>query len=61
VLDPFEVYSQGERVLRQELSALAVDHLRAIVHAHGLDGGVAAGSRVPAVLVEYIVAEVRAR
>jgi hypothetical protein len=61
VLDPFDVYAQGERVLRQELSALDVDHLRAIVRAHGLDGGAAADSRVPAVLVEYIVAEVRAR
>lgn len=61
VLDPFEVYAQGERVLRQELSALDLDHLRAIVRAHGLDGGVAASSRVPEVVVEYIVAEVRAR
>jgi hypothetical protein len=61
VLDPFEVYAQGERVLRQELSALDLDHLRAIVRAHGLDGGVAAASRVPEVVVEYIVAEVRAR
>lgn len=61
VLDPFEVYAQGESVLRQELSALDLDHLRAIVRAHGLDGGVAARSTVPAVLIEYIVAEVRAR
>src|SRR5688572_19026716 len=44
VLDPFEVFAQGERVLRQELSALDVDHLRAIVLAHGLDGGVASRS-----------------
>lgn len=61
VLDPFEVYVQGERVLRQELSALDIDHLRQIVRAYALDGGVAAESPVPAVLVEYIVAEVRAR
>ena len=61
VLDPFEVYVQGERILRQELSALDVDHLRAIIRAYGLHGGVAADSPVPAVLVEYIVAEVRAR
>jgi hypothetical protein len=61
VLDPFEVYAQGEGILRQELSALDLDHLRAIVRAHGLEGGVAAQSPVPAVLVEYIVAEVRAR
>lgn len=61
VLDPFEVYAQGERVLRQELSALGVDHLHAIVRAYGLGGGVAADSPVSAVLVEYIVAEVRSR
>jgi len=61
VLDPFEVYVQGEGVLRQELSALDLDHLHAIVRAHGLGGGVAAESPVPAVVLEYIVAEVRAR
>ena len=61
VLDPFEVYAQGERVLRQELSALGVDHLHTIIRAYGLGGGVAAESPVPAVLAEYIVAEVRSR
>lgn len=61
VLDPFEVYAQGERVLRQELSALDLDHLRAIVRAHGLDGGAGAASPVPGVVVEYIIAEVRSR
>lgn len=61
VLDPFQVYAQGERVLRQELSALDLDHLRAIIAAYGLEGGVGAASRVSEVLVEYIVAEVRAR
>jgi len=61
VLDPFEVYAQGEHVLRQELSALELDHLQAIVVAYGLEGGAGARSRVPEVLVEYIVAEVRAR
>jgi len=61
VLDPFEVYAQGEQVLRQELSALDLDHLRAIVVGYGLGGGAGARSRVPEVLVEYIVAEVRAR
>lgn len=61
VLDPFEVYAQGERVLHQELSALSADHLRAIIAGHGLQGGAGAESRVSVVLVEYIVAEVRAR
>ena len=49
VLDPFEVYPQGESVLRQELSALDLEHLHTIVRAHGLEGGVAAQSPVPAV------------
>ena len=61
VLDPFEVYAQGERVLRQELQALDMDHLRAIVLAHGLEGGAGARSPVPEVVVEYIIAEVRSR
>jgi hypothetical protein len=37
VLDPFAVYAQGEDVLRQELRALSIDHLRTIVDAYGLD------------------------
>ena len=61
VIDPFVVFAQGERVLRQELSALDIDHLRDIIRAYGLEGGVAATSPLPNVLVEYIVAEVRAR
>lgn len=61
VLDPFEVYAQGERVLRQELAALDLDHLRAIVQAYGLGGGAGADSPVSEVVMEYIVAEVRAR
>ena len=61
VLDPFVVFAQGERVLRQELSALDIDHLRGIIRAHGLEGGAGAESTLPGVLVEYIVAEVRAR
>lgn len=61
VLDPFDVYTQGEHVLRQELMALDVDHLRAIIRAFALQGGAGAQSSVPGVLVEYIVAEVRAR
>src|SRR5678815_2092350 len=61
VLDPFEVYPQGERVLRQELQALDMDHLRAIVRAHGLEGGAGAQSPVSEIVVEYIIAEVRSR
>ena len=36
ILDPFEVYRQGERVLRQELGALDIGHLRDIARAHEL-------------------------
>jgi hypothetical protein len=61
VLDPFAVYAQGERVLRQELSALDIEHLRDIIRAYALEGGVAGESRNTDVLIEYIVAEVRAR
>lgn len=61
VLDPFAVYAQGESVLRQELTALEPDHLRAIVRAYALGGGAGAQALHRDVLVEYIVAEVRAR
>ncbi len=36
VLDPFEVYRQGELILQQELSALDAMHLRNIIRAHRL-------------------------
>ena len=36
VLDPFEVWTQGEDLLRQELAALSPMHLRAIVRAFAL-------------------------
>jgi hypothetical protein len=36
VLDPFAVYEQGEDVLRRELMALSVDHLRNIARAYAL-------------------------
>ena len=61
VIDPFEVYAQGESVLRKELLALHADHLRSIIRAHALGGGAGALARTPEVLAEYIVAEVRAR
>jgi hypothetical protein len=38
VLNPFSVYGQGEQVLRQQLNALGVDHLRTIIRAHHLVG-----------------------
>ncbi|HEX6057575.1 MAG TPA: hypothetical protein VFZ11_01065 [Gemmatimonadaceae bacterium] len=36
VLDPFEVYAQGDELLRQELGALSAQHLRLIARAFGL-------------------------
>ncbi len=36
VLDPFEVFRQGEAILQQELSALDAMHLRNIILAHRL-------------------------
>jgi len=61
VLDPFSVYEKGERILRQELSALAVWHLVNIIVAYELsDEPVATlNARPAAQLVELIVARVR--
>jgi hypothetical protein len=36
VLDPFEVYAQGDELLRQELGALSAQHLRLIARAFAL-------------------------
>jgi hypothetical protein len=36
VLDPFSTFAQGERVLRQQLSALSRDHLLAIIDGYRL-------------------------
>jgi len=36
ILDPFQVYAQGESVLRGELNALSRDHLEAIASAYDL-------------------------
>jgi hypothetical protein len=36
ILDPFQVYAQGESVLRGELNALSRDHLEAIATAYDL-------------------------
>jgi hypothetical protein len=34
ILDPFEVYAQGEEILRQELTALDPSHLRTLLQAY---------------------------
>jgi hypothetical protein len=61
ILDPFEVYAQGESVLQQELSALDPSHLRTLVHAFALvpehSPDLATMSRSE--LAELIVAAVR--
>jgi hypothetical protein len=36
ILDPFQVFAQGESVLRSELNALSRDHLEAIANAYDL-------------------------
>jgi hypothetical protein len=36
VLDPFAVYAEGERILRQQLNALSEGQLRIILKAYGL-------------------------
>jgi hypothetical protein len=61
VLDPFEVFLQGEEVLRQELGALSPGHLRTIVDAYGLDVDAASRDGDPAALAREIVGAVRAR
>jgi hypothetical protein len=38
ILDPYAVYAQGEKVLRQQLGALGTDHLRSMVQEHSLVG-----------------------
>jgi hypothetical protein len=55
ILDPFAVYAQGERVLRQELGALDLGHLRDIARFHALlERQTVEGMREPA-LIDAIV------
>jgi hypothetical protein len=63
VLDPFEVYRQGEDVLRGQLGALDEIHLRTIVRAHNLVGEseVDLQAMQRASLVDMIIAAVRKR
>jgi hypothetical protein len=58
IIDPFAVYAQGERLLRQELSALSADHLRNVLRAYNLDP-TPDTRRTRAELVEVIVSGVR--
>jgi hypothetical protein len=63
ILDPFSVYDKGERLLRQELSALAAWHLVNIVRAYDLSDEPPAvlNALSDAQLVEIIVRGVRSR
>jgi hypothetical protein len=63
VLDPFEVYAQGEDVLRGQLGALDEIHLRNIVREHQLVGEseVELQAMRRAGLVDMIAAAVRKR
>lgn len=61
ILDPFQVYSQGEEILRGELRALSRDHVENIAAANGIDihnrGGIKAASKDE--LIEAIVGDAR--
>jgi hypothetical protein len=63
VLNPLEVYRQGEGVLRDELGALDQDHLRSIIRAYDLagEGSIDLIAMHRPGLVELIVAAVRRR
>jgi hypothetical protein len=63
VLDPFSVYEKGEKLLRQELGALAAWHLVNIALAYRLSEEPASelNALSASQLVELIVAGVRSR
>jgi hypothetical protein len=60
VLDPFEVYAQGDEILRQELTALDSSHLRALLRAYTLvEDDVDLDTLSRPVLAELIMGAVR--
>jgi hypothetical protein len=63
LLDPFDVYAQGEDLLRKQLNALSADHLRDIVKGYALVGEEELDLRElgKTSLVDLIVAAVRKR
>ena len=63
ILNPFEVYLQGEEILRSELNALSRDHLESIASAYDLASVTPLSdvrSESNRELIEMIVQEVRA-
>jgi hypothetical protein len=63
VLDPYEVYENGEVMLRKKLGALAGWHLTNIIAAYQLSDAPPStlAALPPSALIEIIVDEVRAR
>lgn len=61
ILNPFQVYAQGESVLRSELGALSRDHLEAIANAYNLPpgGSSAANAASTSAIINAIVEGVR--
>ena len=61
ILDPFQVYAQGERILLGELNALSRDHLENIAAANGIGmprpGSIKSASKED--LIEAIVGDAR--
>jgi len=63
ILDPFEVYKQGEDLLLRRLTALGAPHLRTIIKAHRLvdETSLDLSHMSRAALADLIVAAVRKR
>lgn len=61
ILDPYEVYAQGEQRLVDQLSALDVEHLRGIVSMYEMVSPEAAASASRAELTTHILAAARGR
>ena len=61
ILDPFQVYAQGEEILLRELSALSRDHVESIAIAYRIGASAASGinQTSKADLIDAIVKAVR--
>lgn len=61
ILDPFQVYAQGEEILRRELTALSRDHIESIAIAYRIGASAASGinQTSKADLIDAIVTTVR--
>jgi hypothetical protein len=61
LLDPYEVWAQGEQRLLDQLAALETDHIRDIAAGHGIVSLTSAFVSTRAELIAHIVASARAR